>query len=396
VNTLDWLNLLIRWVHFIAGIAWIGSSFYFMWLDSHLERPEREERDVEGSLWMVHSGGFYRVERRIIGPGRMPATLHWFKWEAAITWISGFFLLGVVYYSTRGAYLIDPEVARISVAHAALLGLGALASSWVLYDAIWRSPLRRSPVAATALCFVLLGALAWLLCQWMSGRAAFLHVGAALGTIMVANVWMRILPAQQRMIDATARGEAPDLQEGHNAKIRSVHNSYMTLPVLVLMLSPHFPALWAHPLNALLLALLMLSGGAARHAMIGHGRGRIAAMLATAVTLTAMAVLTSRDAPVWKTSAVSAPATAEVPAEVRGVIVSRCQMCHSRRPPDDSFGPMPGGVAFDREDQIVALAERIHVRAVLTRTMPIANRTGLTDAEREILARWYRDLPAVR
>jgi len=388
VSIHDWANLLIRWTHFIAGIAWIGSSFYFIWLDSHLERPEREGGDVEGALWMVHSGGFYQVEKRIIGPGRMPGVLHWFKWEAAITWISGFFLLGVVYYSTRGAYLVDPEVARIPTGAAIGLGLGAIALSWVVYDAIWQSPLRQRPGAATFLCLVLLVGVAGVLCHWMSGRAAFLHAGAALGTIMVANVWQRILPAQQRMIDATARGEKPDLGEGLNAKTRSVHNSYMTFPVLILMLSNHFPAVYAHPLNALLLVLLFVAGAGARHVMIGPAPGKYWALVPVVGALIALILLTAPDSPSWMRPA--REAATPTYRQVRGVIVSRCLICHSRTPPDASFGPMPGGVAFDTDAQVAALAPRIYVRAALTRTMPLANRTGITPEERDLIARWYR------
>jgi uncharacterized membrane protein len=319
----------------------------------------------------------------------MPATLHWFKWEAAITWISGLFLLGVVYYSTRGVYLIDPEVARIGTLQAVLLGLGAVALSWIAYDRIWQSPLRGRPGLATALCLLLLAGITWVLCQWMSGRAAFIHVGAALGTIMVANVWERILPAQQRMIDATARGDAPDPREGLNAKTRSVHNSYMTFPVLILMLSHHFPAVYAHPMNALLLALLIVTGGGARHLMIGRTRARYWALVPVAAALIALILLTAPGSPAWAPAAAAATGPAPPYRAVKGVIVSRCQMCHSRTPPDDSFGPMPGGVAFDTDAEIEGLARRIYVRAALTRTMPLANRTGITAEERDIIARWY-------
>ncbi len=389
----DWLNLLTRWTHFIAGIAWIGSSFYFIWLDSHLEAPAAAAGEVEGSLWMVHSGGFYQVEKRVIGPGRMPAVLHWFKWEAAITWLSGAFLLGVVYYSTRGAYLVDPLVRPTGVGTAIAIGIACIAGGWIVYDAIWQSPLRGRPGLATLLCLVLLALLAWVLCHFMSGRAAYIHVGAMLGTIMVANVWQRILPAQRRMIAATARGEQPDLSEGLNAKTRSVHNSYMTFPVLIMMLSNHFPAVYAHPLNTWLLALLMIVGGGARHAMIGEGPSRRWVLVPVVAALLALVLLTARGSSWWVRPAAAAAATGPAPAfrQVKGVIVSRCLMCHSRTPPMDEFGPTPGGVSFDSDREIGRMAERIYVRAVLTRTMPLANRTGITDAERGILSRWYRN-----
>ncbi|MGH7726441.1 MAG: urate hydroxylase PuuD, partial [Candidatus Eiseniibacteriota bacterium] len=243
----EWLDLAIRWTHLIAGIAWIGSSFYFIWLDRHLERLDpsgahgNADPDLEGSIWMVHSGGFYRVERRKVGPGRMPRTLHWFKWEAAITWLSGVALLGLVYYSTRGLYLLDPAISKLGVGAAIAIGLGSLVVGWLVYDVLWSwGHGSREPIAL-AISLLLLVGLVVLLCSTLSGRAAFLHLGAVLGTIMTANVWMRILPAQQRMIDATTRGETPDFTLGETAKRRSVHNSYMTFPVLFAMLSSHFP-----------------------------------------------------------------------------------------------------------------------------------------------------------
>lgn len=397
MSILDWLNLLIRWAHFIAGIAWIGSSFYFIWLDSHLEKPAREKADVEGELWMVHSGGFYQVEKRIIGPGRMPAVLHWFMWEATLTWITGLFLLGVVYYSTKGVYLVDAQVAQIPVWVAIVIGIASIIVSWVAYDRIWSSPLRHRPAFATALCLVLLAGLVWALTDWLSGRAAYIHVGAALGSIMAANVLERILPAQRRMIRATERGEAPDLTEGLNAKTRSVHNTYLTFPVLFLMLSNHFPAVYAHPWSPWLLLLLAVLGAGARHVMVGKGAGRWWALAAAAAALIALVAITARGSATWVRPAAAATAPAAAPAyrAVKGVIVSRCQMCHSAQPPDDSFGPMPGGVAFDTDAQIRDYATRIYVRAVLTRTMPIANRTKITDGERMLLARWYENGAAV-
>src|SRR6266496_6728787 len=268
----DWANLLLRWTHFIAGIAWIGSSFYFIWLDRALTKPEHEKPGVEGDLWMVHSGGFYQVEKRRPGPGEVPAVLHWFKWEAMFTWITGISLLVLLYYLS-GAYLLDPSVSKIGRGAATLLGIGLLVTGWLVYDWLWRSKL---PAAvATTVSVVLFVAVTVLFCRLLSGRAAYMHVGALLGTVMVANVWMRILPAQREMIAATAAGRQPDLTLGEQAKRRSVHNSYMTFPVLFIMLSNHYPATYGAPSRALVLVLLMLAGGAARHAMIGKGPSRV-------------------------------------------------------------------------------------------------------------------------
>src|SRR5262249_18475341 len=265
---------------------------YFIWLDQHLEPSAAPEGDVTGTLWMVHSGGFYRVERRRLGPGQLPRTLHWFKWEAALTWITGALLLGVVYYGTRGLFLLDPA-SRRSPAGAAGISLGIIALGWVAYDGLWRSPLAaHRPGLVTALSLVLAAGAMLAFCRLLSGRAAFLHTGALFGTLMVANVWMRILPAQQRMIDATARGVAPDGTEGERAKRRSGPHSYMTLPVLFLMLSNHFPAVYAAPHNTIVLSLLVIVGAAARHVMIGHGATRAWALAPALAALLGVALLT--------------------------------------------------------------------------------------------------------
>jgi uncharacterized membrane protein len=418
MNLNDWLNLALRWVHLIAGIAWIGSSFYFIWLDSHLKAPEKPRDDVTGELWMVHSGGFYQVERRLVGPGRMPKTLHWFKWEAAITWISGMLLLGVVYYLTRGLFLVDPLVAKLTPGIAIALGLGTVLLSWPVYDAIWESPLagrasgkkgkpdqgtEASPVVASSVSgsstpailasVVLLAAVAWGLCHALSGRAAFLHVGALLGTLMTANVWLRILPAQQKMIDATKLGRAPDFTLGERAKQRSVHNSYMTFPVLFLMLSNHFPAVYAARSNWVVLLLLIFVGAVARHLMIGKGRSRGWVLAPTAAAVAAVVMLSSPSSmPGATPNAGRSPGAgtgSHVPfSRVQAVVLARCSSCHSENPPVTTFGPAPGGVSFDRPEEIIRLADRIRVRAVTTKTMPLGNMTAMTQAERDLVADW--------
>ncbi|MGH7530184.1 MAG: urate hydroxylase PuuD, partial [Gemmatimonadales bacterium] len=269
----DWANLLLRWTHFIAGIAWIGSSFYFIWLDRAIAAPAAPRPGVEGDVWMVHSGGFYQVEKRRPAPGDVPAALHWFKWEALVTWISGMALLVLVYYLT-GAYLLDPAVSRIGRAPAIALGLALLGGGWFAYDWLWRPALARRPAVAAIASVALLGGVTLLLCRLLSGRAAYMHVGSLLGTLMVANVWLRILPAQRDMIGATRAGRPADFTLGERAKRRSVHNSYMTFPLLFIMVSNHYPATYAGPQNWLVLLLLVLAGAAARHVMIGGGRGR--------------------------------------------------------------------------------------------------------------------------
>jgi uncharacterized membrane protein len=380
------VNLVARWVHFIAGIAWIGSSFYFVWLDRTLTAPTPSRPGVEGELWMVHSGGFYQVEKRRIAAGAMPATLHWFKWEAALTWATGMLLLALVYYLSGASLLIDPGVAAVSRTQAIALSLGVLIVGWVAYDVTWRSPLAKEEWLPTAVSLAMLGAVTFLLFRVLSARAAYIHVGALLGTIMVLNVWLRILPAQQRMIDATARGDVPDFSSGEAAKRRSLHNSYMTLPVLFLMVSSHYPRTWGHELGWLILILLTIAGGAARHAMIGRGPRRLWALGPMVACFAAVVLLTSARLP----GSSVAVTGGDVPrfADVRAIIHARCLACHSAYPSDSIYTVAPIGIVLDTPDQITALAARIRERAVVQRTMPLNNSTGMTDAERERLGRW--------
>ncbi len=385
----DWLNLFLRWAHLIAGISWIGSSLYFIWLDGHLEAPSADKKDVEGELWMVHSGGFYQVERRRIEPGSMPRTLHWFRWEAMLTWMTGILLLSVVYYMTRGVYLVDPAVSSITPGRAALLGLGVIVAAWFVYDLLWSSAISRLPALATGISFALAAGMTYGFCRVLSGRAAFIHVGAVFGTLMVANVWLRILPAQQKMVDATREGRTPDFALSDLAKTRSVHNSYMTFPVLFIMLSNHFPGTYASPLNWLVLGLLIVLGACVRHLMIGKGGRRYWALAAMVPALVAMVLLTapaSMRAATGMNRADSGPAPAF--AQVRAVVLSRCVPCHSAHPRETAFGAAPAGVSFDDPANIKRLAERIEVRAVETKTMPLGNKTGITEEEREVLRRW--------
>ena len=398
----EWVGLALRWTHLIAGIAWIGSSFYFIWLDDHLERvlagaPEAaRDPDLEGSLWMVHSGGFYRVERRKVGPGRMPATLHWFKWEAAITWLSGALLLGLLYYGTGGLYLTDPLVSSVSPRAAVLVGLATIIGGWLVYDALWTGIGERRSGVALAISLVLLGGLVVFLCSTLSGRAAYVHVGAVLGTIMVANVWARILPAQAAMIRATEDGRTPDFRLGDKAKLRSVHNSYLTFPVLFAMISNHFPGTWGTSHRALVLGLLIGLGMGARHLMIGRGPRRLAWAVPMAGALVALVLLTaparlegSGQAPSPAVAAALAgEGAAPSFAQVQAIVLSRCVACHAQAPRIAAFGSAPGGVSFEDPARIIRYASRIRERVVVTRTMPLGNMTGMSEEERLVLARW--------
>jgi uncharacterized membrane protein len=386
---LEWLNLALRWFHLVVAIAWIGTSLYFMWLDAALEPPAAARPGLDGELWMVHSGGFYRVEKLRLGPGELPRVLHWFRWEAALTGISGVLLLVVVYHLTGGVFLVDPSPGRPGPAAATAIGLGLLVLGWLVYDPLWRSALARDhPAAATALSYLLLVGAGWAATRLLSGRAAFLHVGAMLGTLMVANVWTHIVPAQREMIAATRAGRTPDWSLGQHAKRRSAHNSYMTFPVIFMMVSNHYPSLYGHRLNWLILALLIVVGGGIRHAMIALEHRRTAHWPWAPVAASFLALLYLS----WPTRPPGAPGAGLSPpipfSVARGIVDLRCASCHSARPTDDVFRTAPNGVTFDAPDSIRQRAEVIKLRTVTTPTMPPGNKTAMTDEERQLLGRW--------
>jgi uncharacterized membrane protein len=387
---LEWLNLIVRWIHVIAAIMWIGDSFLFMWLDSSLTAPTRKrEGAVTGELWMVHSGGFYElVKRKYLAPEEMPPHLHWFKWEAYATWISGFFLLGIVYYFGGGLFLVDRGVSAIGVPAAIALSLGLLVAGWLVYDALWTSPLAKRPAVAGLVSFALIVALAYGLTRVFSGRAAFLHLGAVLGTIMAANVWRRIIPAQAHMLAATRAGRPVDVTYGERAKTRSIHNHYLTLPVLFTMLSNHFPGTWGHPLAWVSLVLLVVLGASVKYVMnFGPARrGWItAAGLASLVGAIALAVRAGAPA----ASAAAYRGEPQVAfADVQAIIQTRCVTCHSAKPTNPAFPEPPLGVRLDEPQRIATLAPRILARAVVTETMPLGNLTGMTPEERRTLGAW--------
>lgn len=315
-HLLDWSHLVLRWFHIIAGIAWIGNSLFFMWLDKAFTPPVKPREGVTGELWMVHGGFFYKVEKQKPGPGGLPDGLHWFKWEATLTWLSGFFLLIVTYY--LGGLMVDPSVSAISNGKAVALGLGVLAGGWLAYDLVWRA-LDKVPVAAGAISLAGLGGLAYGLSQVMSGRAAFMHVGALLGTIMVLNVWVHILPNQQQMITDLTAGRPADFARGAAAKKRSTHNTYVTFPVIYVMISNHFFLHYAHPEKWLVLGVLMLAGALVRHAMMTSRRQVVAALIPAAVVGLIVAFVVTRPRSMGSEArAQVADGTAAAPADAMG------------------------------------------------------------------------------
>jgi uncharacterized membrane protein len=385
----DWLNILARWLHFIAGIAWIGSSFYFVWLDNHLQSvkdPADDAKGVGGELWSVHGGGFYHAQKYKVAPQALPETLHWFKWEAYTTWLSGIFLLALVYWYGAEVYLIDRNVAELSSPAAIGLAIAFLAGGWVVYDLLCKSPLGKDDSLLGGILFVLIGILAWGVCQLYSGRGAYIHFGAVLGTIMVANVFFVIIPGQREMVDAASRGETPDPGPGIRGKQRSVHNTYFTLPVLFVMISNHYALTYGHAYNWLILVAISMAGALIRVYFVARHKGRASPVSIIAAVLILVAVAAA-IAP--KSKAATAVDNVSF-AEVRSVIFERCTVCHSASPTHIAFPAAPGGVIFDNDDQIVEDAFRIHQQTVITRVMPIGNLTRITDDERTIIDKWFQ------
>jgi uncharacterized membrane protein len=360
-----WLNLALRWFHMTAGIAWIGSSFYFMWLDAHLKPNPKAPKGVAGELWAVHGGGFYHKQKYMLAPASMPDELHWFKWEAYTTWITGFLLLTLIYYA--GA---------------------ALGGGWLVYDGLCRSPVGKNLRVFGVVWFLILTASAWALTRLFNDRGAFIHVGAMIGTVMVANVFLIIIPNQRKVVAAMLKGETPDPALGKQAKQRSMHNNYMTLPVLFLMVSNHYPIVFGSPINWLLLAGIGASGWTIRHFFNLKNVGQTKPMVLVNAAMIFIAVIIAAEA--TKPKPVAGPAGGAHFTQVQAIVSTHCVMCHSQTPTHAGISAAPNGVAFDSPDLIRKYASRIDERAVATDSMPLGNETHMTPAERQVLGQWIK------
>ena len=391
---IEWLNLVVRWIHVITGIAWIGASFFFNWLDSQITPPENPEPKVEGELWMIHSGGFYQLEKKTISPSEIPRVLHWFKWEAYSTWISGIFLLGIVYYTGSGVYLIDSQIADISYGMAVSISLGTILVAWLIYDFLWTSILGEKGWLPVIVSFLLLFGIIWWFHQWFSSRAAYIHVGAVMGTLMVGNVWRCIIPSQTKLVDAVKAGKTPDVSLGIKAKQRSIHNNYLTLPVVFIMISNHFPHTFAHQFNWLILIAIILIGSTVRHFFNLKNKGHLNIwILPVAVAAIFLLIFLTKPADSISNAPNKATfVTEHIPfALVRTIVDQRCSSCHSSNPTDEVFKTAPKGIVFDNDKQIKALASLIKTQTVTTMAMPLGNKTGITPEERIILGRWIEE-----
>jgi uncharacterized membrane protein len=391
----DWLGLLLRWLHLVAGIAWIGASFYFVWLDNHLQpldEGERTDADVAGELWAVHGGGFYRSRKYRVSPPQLPPTLHWFKWEAYTTWWSGFALLCLLYFFRAEAYLIDPAVASLSKPLAIGIAVGVLIGSWLIYDLLCRSPLARRPAGLAAILAVLFTALAWGLCHLYSGRGAFMIFGASMGTIMVANVAMVIIPGQRELVRAKQEGRAVDPAPGLRGKQRSVHNTYFTLPVLFVMISNHYAMTYGARNNWLVLSALCVAGACIRAWFVARHRpqeqqGAVAALPVVIAVLSIGAVVYALIPPAVLSGSAALPGPRPETARVETIVEQRCAPCHSTTPTQPGFSAPPNGLVFQKLDQLSAHLPEVQQQLTM-RTMPLGNLTMMTEDERAQLLMW--------
>jgi uncharacterized membrane protein len=386
----DWISLLLRWAHVMLGILWIGTSFHFIWLDASLRREPDQPDGLAGGSWMVHGGGFYHAEKYLVAPPNLPAQLHWFKYEAYFTWLTGFLLLGVVYYLGAEEFLIDPQVMALSPAAAIAISIGGLAAGWIAYDALCRSPMGQNTALLVTAVFALVVGAAYAFTEVFSGRAAFIHVGAFIGTIMTGNVFFIIIPNQKKTVAAMLAGQKPDPALGLMAKQRSLHNNYLTLPVVLMMVSNHYPMLYERANSWLYVAGVLLIGGLVRqyaNARDGGETGRYVNWLLPAAGLLALLLIVgSFDFSRSDASTGSGPPVTL--AQVEPIFQQRCTVCHSSAPTDNNYRQPPKGIAFDTPDEIMRYAKQIYRMAVQTRAMPLGNKTGMLPQERVMIGRW--------
>ena len=384
----DWLNLLLRWAHLIAGIGWVGTSFYFIALDLSLERRAGAAPGVAGSAWQVHGGHFYHVEKYHVAPDALPAHLVWFRWEAYLTWLTGFGLLVVQYYLNPEAWLIDPAVMALAPPQAIMISIASLVFGWFAYDGICRSRAGRHPALLAGLVFALLLAAAWIYTHVFSARSALVHAGSLAGTIMAANVFGVIIPNQRKIVAALRAGEDPDPRLGAIGKQRSVHNTYLTLPVLVLMVSGHYPLLTGHPQAWLLVGLILAGGASARHLLVRFEVGRPFGALAWTAPVIAACLV----AALWITAPpprdAGGDAAAVDAAQVLRIVHTHCTTCHATEPVSQVFRSPPANVVLETLDDLRRYAPLVEQSAVLTHTMPLGNPSGMGEEERRLLGAW--------
>jgi len=395
----EFLSLFLRWAHVVAAISWIGSSFYFMWLDATLRRRAGMEAGVKGENWTVHGGGFYHTQKYTVAPAAMPDDLHWFKWESYATWLTGFALLAAIYYWNAELYLLDPSKADLAPWQGIALSVGGLAAGWIVYDGLCRSRLARRPLVLFAILFALITFAAWAYGLVFSGRAAFLQTGAIIATAMSGNVFLVIIPNQRIVVRDLKAGRTPDPKYGAIAKLRSTHNNYLTLPVLFLMLSNHYPATFGHPHAWAMVAMALVLGAVVRHWFNTFEAGASGLRLAwqwPAALAVALAMVVFASAPRTIAPVDSAAASGEGAARLNAVlepvafaiVEKRCAGCHAAEPTFAAFTAAPGGVALHTPALMRRHADAIIAQSVDTHAMPLGNVTAMTAQERAALAAW--------
>ena len=383
-HLMEWLNIVVRLMHITFGIAWIGASFYFVFLENALNRTDNVRDELAGNLWAVHGGGFYYLEKYKVAPKTIPKHLHWFKYEAYFTWVSGFSLLFVVYYFNAKAMLIDANVFNMSSAAAIGIGVGSFAVAWILYDLLCKSPLIKKPALFTVLGFIIAIGFAYFYCHVFSARAAYIHFGAMLGSLMVANVFFVIIPAQKAMVSAAKQGKPLDPTLGKKALARSLHNNYFTLPVLFVMISNHFPSTFGYEYPWIILLAITLGTAGVKHYLNLKEKGKYNVYVlpvSVLILLAACFVSAPQKDPGACNKTVSF-------TEVNAIIAKRCITCHSSKPTDDVYSAPPNGVVYDTPQDIVKKKDLIMQRVVITKTMPQNNKTNITQQERDVIRCW--------
>ena len=382
----EWLNLFFRWFHVIAGVAWIGASFYFVWLDNSLEEPPQWKKDkgIGGDLWAIHGGGFYEVAKYKLGPEAMPANLHWFKWEAYTTWLTGMVMLWVVYYVGAESFLIDSSRMDFTQGEAIAAGLGFIAAGVGIYELMVRSPLRHNGKVFGLILFAILVFASWAANQIFSARGAYIHVGAIIGTIMAGNVFFGIMPSQRALVEAVQRGEAPDPKYGAFAKLRSTHNNYFTLPLIFIMISNHYPMTYSHEYGWLVLAAIGFISAFARHFFNLRHRGEVKPMILVVAAIM-LAALAAVMAPAQIEAKVGEAVLTDAQAMV--IVEQRCTACHAQQPTNPGFASAPAGIVMESAEQVLAVKDKT-IPALQTGYMPLGNLTAMTDEERQALLVW--------
>jgi len=382
-HLMEWLNIVIRVLHVTFGIAWIGASFYFVFLENALNRTENLRDELAGNLWAVHGGGFYYLEKYKIAPKEIPKELHWFKYEAYFTWLSGFSLLSVVYYFNAKSMLIDPAVFDMSPVMAVAIGIGSFAAGWLIYNALCKTSLVKNNIRFAVVGFLISVAFAWFYTEVFNSRAAYIHFGAMLATIMAANVFFVIIPAQKAMVKAAKDGLPLNPELGKHAGLRSLHYNYFTMPVLFVMVSNHFPSTFGNKYSWLVLAAIVLATAGIKHWLNLREKGQLNVWIfpVSALILLAVAFVTAPP----KSANNCQPVAND---EALAIVKKRCTSCHSSHPTDDVFKVAPNGIIFDDLQKISTFKDKIMQRAVITKTMPLNNKTHMTDAERNLIKCW--------